>query len=75
MKLRELLTEKKVPDREKDHVCKTPGTMFHTHLAGNTITIAIDFPEGISTPSSKEEAEQLEWDLHLALENVLKRLF
>jgi hypothetical protein len=72
MKISQLLERK---DYDPDHKCLTPGAVFSTHQNGRELTITVKFPKHIELPEKVEDAQELEVDLHYALEKVLKRLF
>jgi hypothetical protein len=58
------------------HVCKTPGAMYASKLHADEITISVKAPKGISfSTKNAKEAEDLEAELHYAIENVLSRFF
>lgn len=72
MKIQEL-TEMK--DYDPRHKCLTPGAVYTTHQANQTLTLKVELPKHIMLPESKEDAQELEVDLHYAIEKVLKRLW
>jgi hypothetical protein len=72
MLIKELMEMK---DYDPDHKCLTPGAMFTTHQDGHMLTLKVKLPKHISLPDSEEDAQELEVDLHYAIEGVLKRLW
>jgi len=65
------LIEKK--EYDKDHVCKTPGAVYSTKIHDDGLSIHVKLPKGINIP--EDDGQELEVDLHYALEKVLHRLF
>lgn len=70
MKIIELV-EKAVYDEK--HKCLTPGAVYGTKFHDNKITISVTLPDDIKI--SKKQSEDLEVDLHYAVEKELKILF
>lgn len=57
------------------HKCLTPGAVYSTHQDGHKLTLKVKLPKDITLPESEEDAQELEVDLHYAIEKVLKRLW
>lgn len=57
------------------HICKTPNTIYHTEVHGNTISVSMDLPDYIEIPSDDKFNMKLEANLHYALEGILTQLF
>jgi hypothetical protein len=53
--------------------CQTPGALFHTRINDDGLSVAIDFGRKISL--SEEAAEELEVNVHNALELALNRYY
>jgi hypothetical protein len=70
MKLKELLIEK----YDKKHKCLTPGTIYKTKIHSDHISIRLNLPEKVKE-ISKEDSEDLEADIHYALEKVLAKYY
>lgn len=70
MKLQELLTEK----YDKKHKCLTPGTIYKTKIHSDHISIRLNFPDKIKDISANE-SEDLESDIHYALEKVIAKYY
>ena len=69
MLLKELITEKYDPK----HKCLTPGAIYSTEIHSDTINVSISLP--MSLQLSAKQSEDLEADIHYAIESVLARLF
>ena len=70
MKLSQL-TEKNY--YKKNHVCKTPDSIYSTKISGKTISIKVELP--FEANLTKDKSEKMEADLHYAIEKVLSTLF
>lgn len=70
MKLKEILEE----GYKKDHKCKTPGAIYKTKVHSDRVSIKVDLPDDINQISS-EESEDLEAELHYAIEKVLAKYY
>jgi hypothetical protein len=68
--LKDLLLSEKY---DKDHKCKTPGAIYSTEFHSNSITVKVKLPKSINIPD--DESEDLESDLHYAIEKVLAKFF
>jgi hypothetical protein len=62
-------------DYDEEHKCKTPGAMYATKFHDDSIGIRITLPKGITVPGKEAAVQELEVDLHYAIEKVLARLF
>lgn len=60
---------------KKDHKCKTPGAIYSTDIHGNTITVSVKVPSDIELPDKENELNNLEADIHYAIEKVLAKYF
>jgi len=58
---------------KKDHVCKTPDSVYSTTISGDTVKVSVKLP--FETDLTKDESEKLEADLHYAVEKVLSPMF
>ena len=58
---------------KKDHECKTPDAIYSTDITADKVTSSVKLPFDLSL--SKSEAEDLEAELHYALEKVLSKYF
>lgn len=70
MKIKELLIEK----YNKKHKCLTPGTIYKIKIHSDNVSIKLDLPDNVNT-LSKMDSEDLESDLHYAIEKVLAKYF
>lgn len=70
MKLKEILSEK----YDKEHKCKTPGTIYKIKIHQDNVSIKLDLPKNIKEVSEKQ-SEDLESDLHYAIEKVLAKYY
>jgi len=69
MKILEIIGE----GYKKDHKCKTPDSIYSSSISKRTVKMSVKTPMDIEL--SKKEANDLESDLHYAIEKVLARLF
>jgi len=69
MRLSQLLAEK----YDKNHKCLTPDAIYSTKIHDNKITVSIKLPKDIEIP--EDDTDDLESDLHYAIEKVLAKLF
>lgn len=69
MRFTQFLNEK----YKENHKCKTPNAIYSTNIHTDSIEIKIKLPMKVDL--SKEESEDLESDLHYAIEKELARLF
>lgn len=53
--------------------CQTPGALFETHIDDSGISVTVDFGRKISL--GEEAAEELEANIHNALELALSRYY
>ena len=60
---------------EKNHHCKTPDAIYSTHIEEHKVTTSVKLPKDIKLPESKKELDDLEADLHYAIEKVLAKFF
>ncbi len=60
---------------KKDHKCKTPGAVYSTDIHGNVIKVSVKLPSDIELPSEDKQLNDLEADLHYAIEKVLAKYF
>lgn len=59
---------------DKKHKCKTPGTIYKTKIHSDHISIRLNLPDTVAEiPANK--TEDLEADLHYAIENVLAKYY
>ena len=58
---------------KKDHKCQTPGAIFSSHISNDKVSMSVKLPFELNI--SKEEADDLEADLHYAFEKLLKKYF
>ena len=56
-----------------DHKCKTPDAIYSITLKNKSVNIKVEMPDGIKIPDDK--MENLESDLHYAVEKVLAKFF
>lgn len=62
-------------DYKKDHVCKTPGTIYKISFHKDSIEIKLNLPNGKLILASEQDAKNTEAELHYALEKVLSKFF
>lgn len=60
---------------DKDHKCKTPGAIYSTSIHGRKITTKVNLPSKIDFDLTEKESDDLEAEIHYALEKVLKKFF
>lgn len=70
MNVRELLE-----GYDPDHVCKTPDAIYSAHFGDNAVGIKVKLPKSVKLPEGKHKLDDLEADLHYAVEKVLAKLF
>lgn len=71
MKLKEILLNEKY---DKNHKCKTPGTIYKTKIHSDHISIRLNLPDNIKEIKASQ-TEDLEADIHYALEKVIAKYF
>lgn len=58
---------------EKEHECKTPGAIYHITVSEEEISIKVDIPFELDL--EEEGAEELEQEMHDAMEEILAKFF
>lgn len=64
-----------MPAYDPMHICQTPGAVYNTRMAGETLMITVVVPSNVALPADREAAEILEAQLHYAIENVMKQFW
>ena len=59
---------------DKKHKCKTPGTIYKTKIHSDHILIRLNLPKNVKE-LAEDKTEDLESDLHYAIENVLAKYY
>jgi hypothetical protein len=59
---------------DKNHKCQTPGTIYKIKIHGDHIDIRLNLPDNVKEVS-EQQSEDLESDLHYAIEKVLAKYY
>jgi len=59
---------------DKNHKCQTPGTIYKTSFHDDHINIKLNLPKSVKDVKIKDY-DDLEADLHYAIEKVLKKYY
>jgi hypothetical protein len=68
-----MLLKNLIEKYDKDHTCLTPNAIYSTTIHDNEVTTKVKLPKDIIIP--EKDVEDLESDLHYAIEKVLKKFF
>jgi hypothetical protein len=60
---------------DKEHKCLTPGAMYSIQVKEKSVGVEVTLPKGITIDQSKKKNDDLEADLHYAIEKVLAQFF
>ncbi len=60
---------------DKEHKCLTPGAMYSTEVKEKSVKVKVTLPKGVVIDLSRKKNDDLEADLHYAVEKVLAQFF
>jgi hypothetical protein len=58
---------------DPEHECKTPDAIFSSHIEDDEVSMSVKLPFKLDL--TKEEADDLEAEIHYAFEKVLSKYF
>lgn len=64
-----------VEEYDSEHVCQTPDTMYNISVHPDELKISIKIPKSNQQSHSTDTSEEIESDLHYAIEPVVNKWY